>query len=418
MKEDFLHFIWQHRQFDAHDLYSEQGEELVLNRLGHYNTSSGPDFSEAQIQIAGVEWVGSVEIHLKSSDWYAHGHHLDPAYNNVVLHVVYEHNREVYTHSEVHLPTLVLKGRIRKSQIDQYEFLQHQKRTLPCAAHVSSLGPFIWEPWLDRMLVERLQEKSQEIELLLNQSRNNWMQVYYSLMAGYLGGNFNKLPMFELARKVPFHLIARYKHDAHGRESILLGIARILPSIDAARPWVEQFEHLQRKHQMQVVTQAWKTGRVRPDQAPVNRIVQLSGLIPSLEEMCDRLLFDGRISWSQVDLDVSNYWRHHRNFTDRKVNRAKRLSTQIQQIIDINVHAPLAFAYARATGDDRLRERALSLLVDCPPEENTIIRAWRKDGIAAHHAANSQALLQLRRRYCDLKKCVTCSVGKSIIKKS
>jgi len=390
-------------------------------QTGFLNRSSGPDFSEARIRFGQTTWAGSVEIHLRSSDWYAHGHDSDTAYDNVILHVVYDHDREVTTTLGDVIPTLELRGRIRKAFLLKYAQLQKSKSEVPCAKSLSDIPPIVWRSWLDRVLTERLERKAGEVELHLKHQEGHWLQVYYTLLAGYLGGNWNKLPMVELARRVPLRILGLYKDDSLKREAILLGTAGWIPH-HSADPYVKllqrEFEHLRNKHSIEPLQQLWKTGRIRPDNAPVHRIVQLSGLCAEIEEAFEQLIEHGTYDWRNVSLSRSDFWDRNLGFAIPRRNKNERISQSVSDLLAINVHAPLLFQYGLHTGDVGLRERAIEGLRSVAPENNVVVRNWAKWVGRPESAADTQALLELNTCYCTPKKCVICNVGRSIISRA
>lgn len=421
MKEDFLHFIWQHRLYDAARLTTTVGDGITVLQTGFLNHSSGPDFSEARIGFDQTTWAGSVEIHLRSSDWFAHGHDSDSAYDNVILHVVYEHDREVTTTTGDVIPTLELKGRIRKDLLVRYGQLQKSKSEVPCAKSLPDIPTIFWRNWLDRVLAERLERKAGEVELHLKHHEGHWLQVYYTLLAGYLGGNWNKLPMFELTRRVPLRIIGLYKDDPLKPEALLLGTAGWIPE-DSQDPYVRllkrEFEHLSNKYSIQPLHQIWKTGRIRPDNAPVHRIVQLSGLCVSMEEAFEQLIEQGAYDWQEVPLSRSAFWDHNLGFAIPRRNMGERISQSMSDLLAINVHAPLLFQYGLHTGDVGLKSLAIEGLGSVAPENNVVIRKWMKWVGRPESAADTQALLELNTCYCTPKKCVICNVGRTIISRA
>jgi hypothetical protein len=240
------------------------------------------------------------------------------------------------------------------------------------------------------------------------------------MIGGYMGGNLNKLPMQELARHVPFSLSAKYKDDPLAREALMLGSAGFIPQA-SEDPFVlkliTEYDHLLRKHQTGIVNQAWKTGRVRPEQFPINRIVQWAAMVPFVEKAFDHLLDQGEFRWELIPLLPSTYWLDHINFQRATKRRSERITKKQADLIAINVHAPFLFYYGRQMGDERFVERALGLLERIRPESNSIIVSWKNHNIVPDNALDSQGLIELKRQYCDLKKCVTCNIGKSIIGK-
>lgn len=420
MKEDFLHFIWQHRLYDASSLTTTTGDEVVVSRTGTLNRSSGPDFAQAWLSIAGTRWVGAVEIHLRSSDWYVHRHDSDPAYDNVVLHVVYEHDREVVTRKGDVLPVLELKGRIQRQVLTRYQGLNHKAvgtpKHIPCVDILPNISELEWRSWLDRVLVQRLMRKSNDVGMHVRTLRGNWIQVYYTLLAGYIGGNWNKLSMFEMARRIPFTILRHYSDEAIKRESLLLGVANWLPS-DAPGLYHREFEHLKRKHDIDTCMLEWKTGSVRPDNAPLNRILQFSGVAVKVEDVFDQLIAQGDWDWSKVDLKLSDYWRNHIQVDKPRKKPLERLSKSMADLIKINVHAPLLSHYGEVAGDSSKKEMAVEMLYQIKPEQNHLMRSWNEWGRKPSSAGDSQAMIELYDQFCRLKKCVICNVGQTLIKR-
>ena len=414
MKEDFLHFIWKHRLFDVSRLETTTNEKVVVHQVGIHNHTSGPDFSEARLSLDDTLWAGAVEIHLKSSDWNAHQHQQDPAYNIVVLHVVFEHDQEIQTEDGRTLPTLELRGRIKASLLTQYERLLQNKNKIPCEAHLPTVPSLPWNAWMDRLLVHRLERKSRDVRLVLDSVRGDWTQCFATMIAAYLGGPWNMLPMMEVARRVPVTLLARYRDAPLQREALLLGVAGLLDANEKSKPFRREFIHLQKVHQLQQVRHPWKTGRLRPHQMPVHRIVQYSGMSVYFESVFNELLHQGAVDWCRVILDRSKFWKEHVTFNDRRASPGA-ISKDIQLRLAINVHTPILFAYAESTGSEAHKSMAIEALTRLAPESNTVIKMWTKHERKPLHAGDSQAMIELKSQFCDLKKCVNCSIGKRII---
>lgn len=420
MKEDFLHFIWQHRLYDASSLSLIDGRSLSIAYPGNHNHSSGPDFSEGRIRIGDTLWVGSIEIHLKSSDWYAHGHQNDRAYDGVVLHVVFEHDREVLIDGSA-LPTLQLKGRIRKEQIDRYDNLVQMDQALPCASFLDEIDEIKWSAWLDRLVVELLERKVRDVISLLDRSNGDWLRTYATLLAGYLAGPYNKQQAMSLIEHLPFRVLMRYRKHALARESIILGVAGFIPQdecSDQIMSMREEYELRRAMYRLRPLYAQWKTGRLRPLSMPMHRLVQWSGMLPHLEDAYDDLLIEGHFDWSTVGLDISEYWEYHTGFGVLKKSPGKKIGSTTASVLDINVHAPLLFTYGSVTGDQRYKEMSTELLENSKPERNADQRHWVQQGKKARSASQSQALLELTHSYCSPKKCVNCNVGRSIISAS
>ena len=419
MVEDFLHFVWEHKLFNLNELKTVEGEHVTIYFSGSHNHSSGPDFSEAQITIGDTKWVGSVEIHLKSSDWLKHGHSGDSAYNNVVLHVVFEDDHEILNDEQQKIPTVELKGRISAHVIKNYETLKRSRSKIPCENSIADFSAITRSAWLSRMIVERLERKTNDVELIFNQSGQNWQQTYYSLVAACLGQNNNKLPMLELTRKLPHNIISKQADDTERTEALMLGVAGFLKgdfNVDYVSKLQSEYSFQKKKNSLTEVSQVWKTGRIRPENAPIRRVAQLSAMTEYIAIAMSDLLSKGSFQWDDVNLNLSDFWRGYYSFS---VKSSRMLNTNISKslsdLIAINGHAPFLFFYGQKTGEQELKDKALNMLESFKPETNKILRLWKDIGVDAHNALDSQALIELERQYFTHKKCVICTLGKSII---
>lgn len=422
MKEDFLHMVWLHRWMNTANLRTTSGSALEILRTGNHNLSSGPDFLEARLKIDDTEWAGSVEIHVRSSDWYKHQHQFDDHYQNVILHVVYYHDQEVLTSDNNHIPTLELSGRISKTMFNRYEALLRNRGDIACASYLGSVKDLTWGMWLDRVLYERLAQKVEVLEAIQFSNQRDWLQSAFRLLARYLGAGFNKEPMEELSRIVPLNLLLRLD-DSIDREAILLGSAGFLDQLNIEinqdgylHSMVRRFEFLQKKHSLTKSTQQWRTGKVRPLNHPERRIAQLSALVPFIPELLKQL-FDGKLpEWNRIDLAISDFWRHHYSLKSSSLKALPiGISKDISDLLNINVSAPLLFHYAEIIGDDDLKQASLDGLHQIKSEANNIVRSFERINVKSKSAAQSQALFHLKQFYCNPKKCVLCNIGKHIL---
>ena len=232
MKEEVLQFVWNHKLFNTSQLHTVDGEQLAIVQQGIQNTISGPDFSEAQIIIGHTKWAGSVEIHLKSSDWEKHGHQNDTAYNGVILHVVFEHDKEVFMLNGDKPKTLELSGLIPLSILDNYERLKASKEQIACSDQISNVASITKRQWLDRLLVQRLERKAEDIFHIHRYSEKDWLQTFFVHLAGYLGQNTNKQPFQELARAMPIKVLFKHQDQKFQMEALLFGVANLIDESD------------------------------------------------------------------------------------------------------------------------------------------------------------------------------------------
>lgn len=421
MKEELLQFIWSHGLFNRNELKTTTGEPVIIETTGTLNHVSGPDFLEARIRIGDTLWAGNVEIHTRASEWRHHKHQHDQAYNNVVLHVVYENDEAVQNERGEEIPTLVLAGRISQRTISNYEYLKFTKDKIPCASQFRDIANIQFKAWLQRMLISRLERKTMDIELMWKYSGKDWLQTFYVLFCGYLGQNHNKLPFQELARNLPFHILSKYANDGVQLESLIFGVAGLLENEvgdDKYNTLKSEFEFLQKKHGLKQISQQWKLGGIRPEAFPFRRLALLSVLSQHLQ-----LIYEGLLNQDPVDLNViplgnMEYWNHRYSF-EGAINTHKpiRITSGLNQILAINIFAPFLFFYGKQIGEESHMDFAINILEKTGAEKNKIVKSWIDIGFSPKSAADSQSLIELTSQYCDHKKCVICNVGKLIISK-
>ena len=293
MNEDFLHYAWKYRLFDIENLMSHQGHSLILVDTGRLNGDSGPDFFEARIQIDGLLWVGNVEIHLRSSDWYRHKHDKDLAYNNVILHVVLKNDRDVVLSDGRLLPCLELK--IPEVFLSKYQSLMSSQSWIPCQVDIPKLNNFFVNHWLDRMLLERLERKSDEIKKMYDQNSNSWEETFSQLLARYFGMKVNADPFEQLARSVPLKILAKQKNSLLQLEAIFFGQAGFLDDVNTDDQYYTNLQteycFLQSKFKLKPIEKRrWKFMRLHPVNFPTVRIAQLASLVYHSQSLFSKVI--------------------------------------------------------------------------------------------------------------------------------
>lgn len=421
MSEDFLHFIWKFKLLDKQSLETTNGEKIEILSAGLANTSSGPDFLNARIKIGNTEWVGNVEIHIKSSDWVQHKHHTDKAYNNVILHVVLQHDTDVACQSGDILPTLVLKYNPQFET--RYQQLLISPILIPCQPSIKNIEEIYIRHFLSRVLVERLERKSADIMHTLGGSKNNWREAFYQLLFRSFGFGVNTLPFQMLAQHTPLRIIEKYGSNVFQTEALLFGQAGFLedePSDDYQTKLKAEYIFLKTTYNLSPLDKSiWKFGRLRPTNFPTIRIAQLAGLVSSMNTIIEQIFgFKELKDFFRIfSADVSAYWETHYDFGKQSAMQTKSLGKKSIEKIVSNVVVPFLFTYGQAKADDAIKDKALLLLDVLPPESNSVIDTWLQIGIKADNAFNSQALLQLKSGYCDNKRCLECAIGKRVIEK-
>lgn len=424
MNEAFLQYIWQHKLLEE-PLVTTDGQPLKVMRSGDLNLDAGPDFFNAHISIGSLEWVGSVEVHIHSSDWNRHGHSDDKSYDNVVLHVVYEHDADIVMSNGRTPPTLELRGRIPGHVLAHYEALMNPPSTaeVPCAQWLKSVPPFTLHSWMERLTVERIERKTADVERLLNHANGSWTDCCYLVVARYFGGRTNAFAFEMLAKATPLGVVAKIKDDLFRVEALLFGQAGMLEQdFDDDYPLRLQTEYryMRKAYNLTPIDGTWwKFFRLRPSVFPTLRISQFAALLHRSHGLFSQLLDnnDAALLRHSFEVEASAYWRDHYRF-DRPSKAAHGVQTGEAMACNliINAWVPLLFEYGVKHDDESLRERAYLLLQQLPPEDNNIVRMWKGLGVEADSAAQSQALIQLHNEYCGNKKCLNCHLGSRILR--
>ncbi len=422
MKEDFLHYVWKFRKFDTSGLSTVDNEILFVIKEGQHNQNSGPDFFNAQVEMAGQLWAGNVEIHIKSSDWYTHGHHNDPAFDNVILHVVWQHDSEIYRKDGAVIPTLVLKEYVFKNTLERYQklFSKHQL-WINCEKDFEKLDTFTIENWLERLYFERLQQKETFILNELKSTQNHWESLLFRMLCRNFGLNVNGESFFSIAKSVDFSVVKKCSQSQFDMEALLFGQASLLDE-SMEDGYFEKlkvrYHYLRHKFNLEnSVVIGPKFFRLRPPNFPTLRLSQLSVLYAE-----NRNLFSEIISINKMEdfyaifkIAASEYWDLHYNFGLGTFDRKKRLSKSFVDLLVINTIIPVKFCYASQSGKD-VSEEILALASEIASEENSIVKKFNSLMPVSGNAYQSQALLQLKNEYCDKNKCLQCAVGNFILK--
>ena len=420
MQEDLLQFIWANGLFNRSNLKTVDGLNVSISHVGYLNKIAGPDFSEGKVRIADTLWAGSVEIHTRSSEWNNHKHQFDPAYNNVVLHVVYKHDQEVLNQRGEQIPTIELDGRISSSIISKYEHLKASKSSIPCEHSFRSVSAISFKAWLERLAISRLERKTVDIELIHKYTRGDWMETFYIQLAGYIGQGRNKLAFQQLSRAIPFNTLAKHADNLFQLEALLFGVAGLLkisePRDEYEDRLVKEFAFLKIKYGLVEINVVWKFGGLRPPNFPSRRLALMASLFQKLASIQALVLGEGSLNDGAFEAQASDYWNTHFNFgVENERPHPVKLSLGLEQILRINVVVPYLFFYAIQVGDETFKEKAVELLNNTPPESNAITRRWNHLNVKPSNASESQGLIELSTGYCDHKNCVLCNVGKQIL---
>ncbi|TNE56613.1 MAG: DUF2851 family protein [Bacteroidetes bacterium] len=422
MREDFLHYLWRWRRFDVKRLQTTDGQPLEILFPGEYNTDAGPDFFNARVRLGNTLWAGNVEIHLKASDWLLHRHDSDPAYANVILHVVLEEDQRLFRPSGERLPCLVLRDRIPPRVLDRYRRLEWERLYIPCARVYHEVPELIRINWLDRLLIERLEVRTAAVDTLLGSVGQHWEEAFYRMLARSFGLKINTAPFEQLAWALPLRILSRHQDNLFQLEALLFGQAGLLrESFRDAYPvaLAKEYGFLQHKYDLQPLPAGqWKFFRLRPAGFPTVRIAQLAALLHRSTQLFTQILEAESVEAMETLLQpaVSTYWQTHFRFDKPSARRMKPLGREFVHLLLINAVVPFLFCYGRKHGKEALQLRALQLLEGLPAESNNIVREWSALGQAAEHAARTQALIHLKTQYCKAGRCLECAIGTAILR--
>ena len=423
MTEALLHFIWQYQLFEKENLTTESGRVFSVLHPGVHNTHAGADFQNAQLQLEDVRMAGNIELHIHQRDWLAHQHGRDSAYNNTILHVVYESDETHTTTADGRAVEIFeLKKRLSSKLLSRYAQMQENKQGIPCEKLFEQHAHgFAFEIFLERLAIERLQQKVSVIENLLATTQQHWDSVAYQLVAAYLGAPINKVPFQQLTQSLPLAVLQKHTDNLLALEALLFGQAGFLDeSFEDAYPqtFQKEYRYLKRLHQLQPLAKSnWKFLRLRPAAFPTVRLATLAKLLHQQPRFFASLLGIKRAkeAASLFDVTLDDYWKNHFQF-DKKTTRGKAtLGESTRDILLLNAITPLLFAYGKYKDEEDYCELAIDLLREVKAENNVIIRHWKNLHAPTQNALQTQALLQLRTQYCDKKRCLHCTVGKNIL---
>ena len=417
MREEFLYYLWENRLIDK-DLKTAEGESIDIVATGYRNTDSGPDFLEAKIQIGDKLWAGHVEIHVKSSDWNRHGHQNDKAYQNVILHVVYENDIQVND-----IPTLELKGHFDETLFAQYQKFISSKGWIPCEKNIAQVPVFTRLSWLDRMAVERLESKSETVNKILEANQFDWEDALYKLLMRYFGLKVNNEAFEYLSNILPFKTLLKHADNLLQVEAMLMGCAGFLEdNFTEEYPLLLKREFAVMKAKFNLLTmpaERWRFMRMRPSNFPTIRLAQMAQLIH--KNGCLFSKIKAAINTVEVkalfDVEASEYWEMHWRFGVSTESKSKHLGETTADVLTINAVAPLLFCYGKLHKDESVCETALQFLEETEAEDNAVIRHYAQCGIKAENAMQTQALLHLYSYFCKRKRCIECRIGNVLLHK-
>ncbi|MBP1539579.1 MAG: DUF2851 family protein [Prevotella sp.] len=423
--ERLLHYVWKHRLFPLKELTTTDGQTVEVVDTGLHNSNSGPDFFNAKVKIGGEMWVGNVEIHDHSKDWFRHGHDSDKAYDNVILHVVEEADDDVTTSAGRKIPQLQLP--VPETVKKNYESLINEDRYPPCYKIIPTLSKIKVNSWLSALQTERLEQKTAAIVKRVEQSNGSWEEAFFRTLARNFGFGINGDAFEAWAQNLHIGFVAHHRDDIFQVEAFFMGQAGLLKpeainsryleraiDDDYYRRLLSEYKYLSLKFNLTPMDPSmWRFMRLRPQNFPHIRVSQLAQLYNSGTANLSQILECRNMKELHRALatSVTEYWQTHFLFGAECRKSYKVLSTASKDLIIINTVVPMLFAYGRTFSKEYLCDRAFSLLEELAAEKNSIVTTWKECGLEAKTAADSQALIQLKKEYCDRKECLRCRFG-------
>ena len=419
MKEEFIYYLWENRLLHL-DLKTTDNEEITVLSVGNRNYDSGADFVNARIKIGDALWAGQVEIHVRASDWFKHNHHNDANYDSVILHVVYENDTD-----SLKIPTLEIKDKFDLSIFHKYNWFFGSRNWIPCGEFVGGVQNFTLISWLDRMLVEHLENECKELDFKLKNNQYDWEQAFYQRLMRYFGLKVNNDSFEYLSRILPLNLLLRHRDNDIYIESMMFGCAGFLErdfEEDYPSLLKRDFKMLRSKFGLKVMPLSnWKFLRLRPPNFPTIRIAQLAKIITKNGNMFSKIRDADDIQEIKdlFDIELNSYWDNHFQFDKTsKVERRKILGKTAVDLIIINAIVPMLFYYGHTHSLESYKEKAMSFLEQIESEDNLIIRNFQNSGVVLQNAFQTQAILYMYKYYCKRRRCLECRIYSVLSKRN
>ncbi|HYM92665.1 MAG TPA: DUF2851 family protein, partial [Chitinophagaceae bacterium] len=396
MTERLLQFIWQFQYFNKNEITTSADEPLQILSAGRFNSNQGPDFSNAKIKIDKTIWAGTIELHIKTSDWGKHKYQKDKNYNTVILHVVWENDGK-----ETSIPILELKERISKILLQKYEELMNSSAFIPCEKSIHTVRDIVWKSWKERLLAERLLRKAKAVETFLQQNNYHWEETFWWLLARNFGMKVNADAFEAMAKSISINVLAKHKNQIHQLEALLSGQAGLLDkkfTEDYPKLLQKEYKFLKEKYLLKPIHQPVHFLRMRPGNFPTLRLAQLTMLIQGSAHLFSKIKEAGSVKLVRkwFDVTANDYWHYHYRFDEPSSFKKKNLGTAMSDNIIINTICPLLFAYGNYHDENKYKDKALKWMEETAVESNSIIKGFQKLEIETKNAFDSQALIELK----------------------
>ena len=422
IQEELLHFIWKNKLLKPGILFTHSGNEVLILKFGELNVHSGPDFYDACIKINNVELYGNIELHVKSSDWLKHKHEKDKAYDNLILHVVYEHDVELEQNIKNHVEVLELKNYVSNDLLEKYKLLLENANALPCAKQLRFINDIHFVSWIERMSVERLEKKAERVNELYTYFKGDYAQTFYTLLLRNYGFHVNALPFELIAKQLPLTLLLKHSDNLLQLEALLIGISGLLDNQYEDSYILQlqnEFEYLKTKYNLIPLNkELFKFSKLRPANFPNLRLAQFAVLIYKYPTLLQNphLSVDFKLLKAKLSVTSESYWQHHYTIDGKLHDKELLLGEQSIQNIIVNTFAPFFFFYSTKTEQPYFKDLALVFLESCSFEQNSKTKFFSPKKNLLTNASCSQGLINLYDNYCSYKQCLKCGIALSILK--
>lgn len=431
MTERLLQFIWQFQYFNKNELATVDGETVQVIMPGQYNQNQGPDFSNAKIRIDNTTWAGTIELHIKTSDWERHKHQEDKNYDNVILHVVWDDDgsrNSVPANNKrnsvpLSVPIIELKSKVPKILLQRYEELMFSQAFIPCEKNIHAVRDITWSSWKERLLAERLLRKAGLVHSYLQQNNYHWEETFWWMLAKNFGMKVNGEAFESIARSIPLTILAKHKNQIHQLEALLIGQAGLLKEgfkEDYPRLLQKEYKFLQTKYNIRPIQLPVFSLRMRPGNFPAVRLAELAMLIHESAHLFSKIkeASSAKEIKQFFEVTANDYWHYHYQFDETSVYKKKKTGASMTDNIVINTVAPVLFSYGHYHNEQKYKDKALQCLEHVGAEKNMITNGFKQLRIENKNARDSQALIELKNEYCSKKRCLECSVGNAILKQT
>lgn len=419
ISEEYLQFAWKYSLYYKDNL-EYCNEKLSISDPGEHNKHSGPDFFNARIKIGNTTWAGNVEIHLKASDWFRHGHDKDPAYESIILHVVLDYDCDIYRFSGDQIPVVQIV--LLQEYLEQYEELVLSKNEIHCFDKLENINRVFFSDWITKMMFSRLQEKVNQVNKVLESNKFDWEETFYRFLAKSFGFKLNSIPFSMLAETTPLKILLKYRNNPDTINAILFGQAGFLEDKISGDKYYgilsREYKSIRQLLPKRILhNYSWQFMRSRPANFPTVRISQFASLVintfPLFATITECRELSRMIEIFKINSE--RYWEDHKLFGSVKREKNYKMGDASARLIIINAVLPVLFSYAKFRMRYELQDRVLRFLEELPAEKNKITHSWEKAGFKAENAFESQALIQLTNYYCKDRKCLDCLIGHKII---